>query len=197
MASQFRFLSLLFIAHASCGFISLYAQSPQFVDEMIEVRVYGEYCTVVGTYSFKNHGTSDASWTVFYPLLNNADLPFPDSLFVMNIETKDTVTVTAARNGISYSISVPASKTRKYKVYYRQRTPARRMEYILTSTRQWGRPLERATFSIIIPDSFLLASISIPFNDVENRWNERVYHIRKNNFLPRNNLVIRWKRKGK
>jgi hypothetical protein len=174
---------------------SSYAQSPQFIEELIKLRVHGEYCTVEGTYSFKNNAATDAVWTVFYPLLNTKHLPFPDSVHVTSLATKGSVPFLAANNGISITVAILPNSVSEYRVFYRQRTPAQTMEYILTTTKHWNSPLRRAMFVIRIPDSFQLTRISIPYDRVEAGQGEKVYLTRKHNFMPEKNLLIRWRKK--
>ena len=171
------------------------AQSLQFVEETIEVRICGSYSTLNGTYTFKNHGSSDAVWSIFYPLLNTKQIPFADSVCVFDTTSKRSIPFATSNEGISFPVTTPAEATSTYRIFYKQRTPARTMEYILTTTKEWGRPLERATFIITIPDSLQLTGISILYDRVEKSRNEHVYHIFKADFLPKNNLVINWRRR--
>jgi hypothetical protein len=174
---------------------ALQAQSLQFAEETIEVRVCGQYCTLTGTYTFKNHSHSDTEWSIFYPLLNTTTLPFPDSLAVLDMEGMQAVPFASAENGLSFIINVPANSGKTYRVFYRQPTPARTMEYILVTTKQWGRPLERATFLIVIPDSLQLTKISLPYDSVEKTRNGHIYYVHKTDFLPEKNLIIKWREK--
>jgi hypothetical protein len=191
---QRRGVSLLAILMC-CGPASSPAQSLQFAEETIEVGVYDSYCTITGTYTFRNHTGDDAIWSIFYPLLNTKRLPFPDSIAVSDTTGGSPVPFSPSKEGISFPAKTPASSTSTYRIFYRQKTPAQIMEYILTTTKEWGRGLDRADYIVRVPDSLRLVSISMPYDTVIKNPGERIYTIHKAHFLPEKNLVVKWRKR--
>jgi hypothetical protein len=167
----------------------------QFVREEISIRVHEGYCTLDGWYEFKNTQNDAAFWPIFYPLLNNAAIPLADSIRITDAETEDVLPFESGVNGVSFALTMPPRAPKAIRISYRQRTPKERMEYILTSTKQWGKPLESATFRVVVPDSLRLTHISIPYDSLTKRGHEVEYVIHKKAFMPRSNLIVKWKRR--
>ena len=71
------------------------------------------------------------------------------------------------------------------------------MEYILTTTKKWGRPLEFIEFIIKIPESYQLINLSFPYLYRKNENQNNFYYIKKENFMPEQNLMVEWGRSRK
>lgn len=171
------------------------SQSIQFARERITINVEGSSCSLDADYYFKNNGSVAAGWSIFYPLLNTEALPFPDSIIVVDGSTGNTLPIDTSTHGVLFHLKVPPQSTKKIRVRYHQQTPAGKFEYILTTTKAWGRPLERAEFSIVVPDSLELISCSPSFDTKKRSGQETVYYIKRNNFMPDSNLIVQWKRR--
>lgn len=197
-----KFLRLRFIFSLSFFlFLSLYAQPLQFARERIEVEVWGGECILNGTYYLRNNGHSPLRAALYYPFVITPELPFPDSIEITDGRSGQVVQFSSAANGIYFPVSIPAQDTAIYRVYYCQKTPSGKMEYILTSTQKWKRPLETADFIIRIPPEYLLISLSYPFDRAvpdstgEKDGQRITYFIHKENFMPLTNLIIQWERR--
>jgi len=172
------------------------AQSVQFASENLTVNVLDSCCTMDGVYSFRNQGAGVARWSIYYPLLNTTALPFPDSISISDNSTREVLRFEKTGDGVLFPLEVQPQHTRGIRIWYRQRTPAQTFEYILTTTKAWGKPLELAEFHIVVPDSLQLVSCSPPF-DTKRRSNQRTaYHIKRTSFMPASNLTITWKRRA-
>lgn len=200
--SFFNFLRLRFIFSLSFFlFLSLHAQPLQFAREQIEVEVRGGECILNGTYYFRNNGHSPLRAALYYPFVITPELPFPDSIQITDRRSGQAVQFSSAANGIYFPVSIPPQDTAIYRVCYRQKTPSGKMEYILTSTQKWKRPLEAADFIIRIPPEYQLISLSHAFDRVvpdstgEKDGQRMTYLIHKENFMPQTNLIIQWERR--
>lgn len=171
------------------------AQSIQFAREEIAVNVGGSSCWLDADYYFANHGSMAAGWSIYYPLINTDTLPFPDSIMVADASTGGALAFEKSANGVLFFLNIPPEGTRKIRVRYHQQTPAERFEYILTTTKAWGRPLERADFHIMVPDSLQLTSCSPAFDVKDKIEHATVYAISRYDFMPASNLVVQWKRR--
>lgn len=171
-------------------------QSVQFASENLTVSVLDSCCTLDGVYSFVNQGPVAARWSIYYPLLNTKALPFPDSISISDNATHDQLQFEKTGDGVLFALEVQPRHTRRIRIWYRQRTPARTFEYILTTTKAWGKPLELAEFHIIVPDSLRLISCSPAFDARERKGLRTIYHIKKTTFMPASNLAMTWKRRA-
>ena len=77
-------------------------------------------------------------------------------------------------------------------VRYEQMLLKPNVKYILTTTRAWKRPLERARFTVIVPATFEEVSLSYPPDSVCLRGNRAFYYLYKSNFSPETDLEISW-----
>ncbi|NIV16690.1 MAG: hypothetical protein GWN62_37215, partial [Aliifodinibius sp.] len=114
----------------------------------------------------KNSGKTPCRSTLFYPLINQPELPFPDSIWVSDRNAQQTLDFKTTEKGVYFEIQIPSHAQRTYRVGYRQQTPAQKMEYILTTTHRWHRPLEQATFAIKIPQHLSLSELSFPYDQM-------------------------------
>lgn len=179
-------------------YVQSFAQAPQFFREKIEVIVEKEdYCQLKGIYYFKNISEKIIEQVLFYPFVINDELPYPDSIKVVNMRDNKPVPFTKSKKGIFFSIQIPPKSIYAYNVNYYQKTPACSMEYILTTTKTWNRPLDQAEFIIKIPLSFNLISLSMKFNKKVDTGDKTIYYIIRKNFMPETNLLIKWERKIK
>jgi len=169
----------------------------QFVSEEISVRVHGDYCMLDGRYEFRNTEDHAALWPIFYPLLNTSSIPLADSIWIHDAVTGERLPFERGVSGVSFALNLPPSASRAVCISYRQLTPKDRMEYILTTTKRWGRPLERAIFRVVVPDSLKLTHISIPCDSLAKRGHDVEYLIRKKAFMPSSNFIIEWERRRK
>lgn len=215
--SFFKFLRSRFIFSLVFPlFLSLHAQPLQFARERIEVEVLGEECTLTGTYYFCKTGppirqpliveepdsaSSPFNITLYYPFVVTPELPFPDSIQVTDLRSGRPVQFIESDHGVYFPVSIPPRDTAIYRVRYRQKTPSAKMEYILTSTQKWNRPLQSADFIIRIPQQYQLISLSPAFDRAapgstgEKNGPGMIYFIHRENFMPQSNLTIQWERK--
>jgi hypothetical protein len=173
---------------------SLPAQSLQFYGEKIEISILGDNALVTGEYYFRNNTSQSIRRTLYYPFVINRDLTWPDSISVYQVSEKKSLTFRKSKEGILFTLQVPADSTVIYKVIYRQRTPSRKMEYILTTTRRWNEPLSFAEYLIRLPKSFMLQYLSLKPSEIDDVLDSQIYKIQKNDYSPETNLTVQWTR---
>ncbi len=169
-----------------------YSQSLQFFREKIELFVHETHSRVKGTYYFKNTGERLVSKTLYYPFPVRPSLPYPENVSVLDSLKNKKISCEHQNSGIIFRIDVPAKSVVIYVVEYTQRTPKQKMEYILTTTGEWGRSLELAEYVVVLPRALQLIRHSLDFNVVKKFSDKVVYYSRKTNFRPAENLIIQW-----
>jgi hypothetical protein len=184
------FLSLVLWVTPGAAF----AQSPliHFFQEEIDVQILGDSCILAGTYHFRN-GTGDAvAKELLYPFPRRKDLAPPTTIEARDLATGARVPIQRVPRGALFTVLLPPRGEVAYRIRFVQPTPAHRMEYLLTSTRQWGKPLERAAYSIVIPRDYRLTSLSFPADTSWDSVDSRTYFFRRVNFMPTTNLILTW-----
>ena len=185
-------LPILFTITFAC---SLTSGQIGFHREQLTVSVSGESCSLDADYYFKNSAFRPAGCSIFYPLINRKGLPLPDSILVLADSKGTPIGFEKTSEGILFYLDLKSEEARKIRGRYRQRTPLHKFEYILTSTKAWGKPLEFAEFCIVVPDSFQLTSCSPSYDTNEKIEHAMVYHITRQHFMPTSNLIVQWKRR--
>jgi hypothetical protein len=170
-----------------------FGQSLQFLGEKIEVTIHEEHAVVNGEYHFKNNSIHAVRRTLFYPFVINDDLPYPDSVSVTHDE--ESIPFRPQSSGINFSITIPPESTAVYRVVYLQKTPANKMEYILTTTQRWRQPLRFAEYTVRMPSKLQLRYLSLPDPELGIRDDHMIYRIHKTNYMPKTNLRLEWARR--
>jgi hypothetical protein len=191
--ADLKFLYLKVIALIILFFILLSAQNPIFYKERVELHIKKDNCRVTGTYYFKNNGTLPVDKMIYYPISKNYGLLEPDSINVYNLSNDTLIPHASYKEGISFSLFIPAEKTVVYQVIYFQKTPNQKVEYILTTTKSWNRPLESAEFIIKLHSGLSLESLSMEYEYKKISNNYTSYFISRHNFMPDSNLIIEWR----
>ena len=172
---------------------NLLSQSLEFFQEEIEITAAKENCIVQGTYYFKNTNPEKIVKMIYYPFCLNDFLSYPDSIQVVDLIKNTNIAYRKHGKGVSFPIHLDGKSITILKVIYIQKTSANQMEYILTTTRQWGKPLEKADFTIKIPLSYQLKYCTFDYNYRKKNNQYNIYRITKEQFYPDKNLKIRWK----
>ena len=172
-------------------------QPLQFLGEKIEVTIHEKYAEVRGQYHFQNRAKQEISRTLFYPFVINENLPYPDSISVIRVQDEKIIPFKQQISGVHFSIIIPPESSTIYQVFYLQKTPVCKMEYILTTTQRWKEPLSFAEYIIKLPQSFLLKNFSLNPSEKEIHGDYQTYRVVKTNYMPDSNLIVEWERRIK
>lgn len=165
----------------------------QFRAETIQITVHGDRCIVTGDYVFESHGDRLAAGVLSYPFPVAEDLPFPDSIAVVDLATGSPIRHTTTPEGIWFPVEAAFGDSALVRVSYVQHAPANRARYILTTTTRWGAPLRSADFVVRIRQGLELAHMSLVPDSLENAGAWRIYRIHKTHFMPVCDLDLTWK----
>lgn len=188
MKKRFSFLGLF----ALLAIIPAFPQPLRFTQESIRIDVRMDSYSLDGLYVFENQGPAEIQRSLFYPF-SETEIP-PESVSVVNADADRIVPFTRTPKGLSFVLSVPGYTTSTLKVSFHQRTSGHRLAYILRSTAMWGRPLDRAMYTVRIPVSCTLSDLSLSPNRIRRDLEGTTYTMVRENFLPQHDLVVTWRR---
>ncbi len=170
----------------------------QFDSEWIRLYVIGDSLEVRGTYVLRCQRRTARPYVLFYP--------FPqDSLLgearIVSLRAKlDGIdageqswkpgTRTA---GVQWLTPACTGDTISMDVVYRQKLLTSYARYIVTTTREWGRPIRHARFDIHLPAGSVPVEFSFPF-EARGDSLERYYRFDVDAFYPDRDVVVRWSR---
>jgi len=176
-------------------FISLPAQNIQFQGEQIDITISETQVRVSGKYYFYNPTSHPVNQPMFYPFIVDHRLTYPDSIDVSLSTSDRSLIYRSHENGIFFSIPFLPEQSLILNVFYSQKALANQYEYILTSTREWNRPLQFAQYLIKISEDMQLVYLSLDYQEKKIQDNQHIYYISRVDFMPKENLKIIWKGK--
>jgi hypothetical protein len=164
----------------------------RFEREHIRLWVQPAGVRVDGTYHFRNEFSTARVVPLLYPFPVDASHPWPTRI-VVSSATGDTLPFSRpCSDAILLRVEMPAGGVGSIRVVYDQPSLDGTACYILTTTRVWERPLDRADFEIHIPSGIELESIAYDVDEMVERPTERVYLFRREGFMPTQDLCVSW-----
>ena len=187
---RYFFTIIFFIVFSNT---KLFSQNLIFYKERIEIHIKKNGCFLKGRYYFKNTSELSVDKTIYYPISKKHNLSKPDSLAVFDLTKGKIITYSKYLDGISFNLQVPKNEQVVFEVTYFQKAPKQKMEYILTTTKKWHRPLEQAEFIIKINSGLILKFLSMKYDYKKITVNDISYLISRFSFMPNSNLLIQWR----
>jgi hypothetical protein len=176
-------------------FIYGVSQFPDFYRENINITVNDSTADVEGYYYLFNNRVDDIKIALVYPFPVNEDLHSPSAIRVFDNTHKNKMPYRKREKNISFQVPISALDSTIILINYTQECTNRYFEYILTSTRLWGKPLELAEFTIRIDSNLKLLSHSYDFDSSYTIKDKTYYYFKKVNFFPNENIYLRWERR--
>jgi len=163
-----------------------------FVRETIDMVVRDGSFTVTGTYFLR---WNDASLNVFplmYPFPVDGGIHFPESVTVTGTDSRAPLPFRENRERGVISFAVQQGLSDTFTVTYTQKTETASARYILTTTKAWGKPLERAAFIVTVPAHFRGVELTYEPDTVTRDGDSVIYRFTRTDFMPDHDLVVTW-----
>lgn len=170
--------------------------TPRFVSERVELTLRPGQLCVTGDYVFACRGAVE-DFPIFYPFPVDRQFgvaKLRSSRISCDGAAEESLGVVCEAAGCHFLLPAAGHDTCRVQFVYRQPLSGSRATYILTSTRAWGRPLDRAEFEITAP--FQMAKqlrVNYPFTHVGRVGETLVYRLVRHQFLPDRDLIIEFK----
>jgi hypothetical protein len=174
---------------------NLFSQIPDFFREDLTFIIDDSSFTVTGYYYFINASEENEMLDMLYPFpkrdiygkvtdvyayiygnpLKNALLHYNDNAAMINLEIR-------------------AGKVSMLRIGYTQELLGNKAEYILTSTKSWGKSLKEVNYTLIAPESFRIDSLSYPPDFSNTKSGKTMYYYHKEDFMPDREFEIYFSR---
>jgi hypothetical protein len=169
-----------------------------FVGEEISLAITGGRVTVTGRYRLHSSLPGKHAVPLAYPFPVGAKADYPDTIRVFQGKELVPVKFDEDRKQAAAFFRIEAEGDFEFTAVYSQRLRAREATYILTTTREWGVPLQTAEFRVTLPNNLTPTYWSWPPDRTERKNGFTTYRIHRANFFPDRDLTVRWKpRKGR
>ncbi|HEX2867421.1 MAG TPA: hypothetical protein VHO03_10285 [Ignavibacteriales bacterium] len=173
--------------------VKYFSQELRFFREKIQIEVKKDECILTGIYYFANKSGITASHNLYYPYIVNDSLPLPYKAEVKDLKSGNKIASISTAKGIIFAVNAASHDTSIVEVKYYQKTPMHMMEYILTTTKEWGTSFDMAEYSVKLPAGYRLLSMQPQFENEKKSNKYRTFFTLKRNYLPQHNFVIKWK----
>lgn len=169
--------------------------SPRFVEESVTLSIDPGLLRVDGYYLFE--GVPPDGWMPLrYPIATHEGLgpPAIEAVELRSHPGGGPLPVHFEREGEVFRIALTPGKEQSYQleVRYRQALTGRSAKYLITTAREWGRPLHRAWFQVIMDSTLGEPRFGMPFREVGERPGFRRFLLQASPFRPDQDLVVSW-----
>ena len=158
-----------------------------FFEEYIDFSIDSDYFCVNGIYSFQNRNTQDINQQIIFPFADEAKEI--DSIRVINLYLDKKIDFSRINNFIRFTVYLPVNDTVDVNIFYRQKTSVEN-KYIITSTKSWGKPLEKAVYTLTTDKNIKIKSFSYFPDSVKEFEDKNLYIWEKHNFMPKEDFEI-------
>lgn len=168
---------------------ALSAQHLEFFKENITMEIRDDVFYVSGTYYYR-YGLDDKK-LIYYPFPVSKHYGKVDSTMIYDLTNNRQIQPEERdEEGLLFLLDFSHANELAIQVSYRQEVPDGQSEYIIETTQAWKRPLEEATYQLIVPDHKRIISFSIPPDDSITIPREMIYTWEKHNFMPEQNMLF-------
>lgn len=177
--------------------INVYCHPLEFIREDISFTINDSFFYVDGIYYICNVTDKPVNNILYYPFPVDSLYGIVESVLIYNLT--DTIPVKIIKrkeNGFSFKVSLEPFRIGKYRIYYRQKLDGNKAEYILTTTKYWGKPLQTANFQLEIPNHIKIDSLSFEPDSIYVNQDINKYFWQMTDFMPDKNFIIIFDRKN-
>jgi hypothetical protein len=168
----------------------------EFDSEEIVIDVRGDVVAVTGTYHFRVVGGAVRAQAMLYPYPED---PLLGAARTLRLEWRQPDGRWAplafeelAPRGVRWRLPASSADTLTVRTVYRQAMRSTYARYIVTTTQAWGQPLRKASFEVRLPPGAKDPEFSHPFRP--KGPSVRVWTYEATDFLPREDIVVRYRR---
>lgn len=149
-------------------------------------------CILTGTYFFFNDASIGIKQNLYYPFVVKDFLPYPYGIEIKLLKNNSALPIIKTAKGIIFTLNIEPKDTSKVQVIYYQKTPSNKMEYILTTTKKWGKPFAEAEYTVKIPVNFKLTEMQPIYENEYYDQDYKFYSTIKKDYMPIGNFYIHW-----
>lgn len=160
-----------------------------FTEELIEIGVYRDRIVVDGFYTYRNRLPFPIHQGLSIPFPVDDRHPAPDRIYVRQLEPEMNDIGPLHLWGKQHTtLRLEANSSCTVHVQYHQRTPDGNARYILLTTRQWRKPLEKAAYRIYTHGVNIVSS-----NYALNKNEKEILEFSRTDFMPDEDWIFSWK----
>ena len=154
-----------------------------FIEEYIDFSVRKSGFETNGIYVFTNNRDSEIRQEIQFPFALGIDSI--EILRVYDFSSNKNIPYRSLNKSISFPLEMQPFDTVYINIAYTQLLLKNNI-YILRSTQTWGKPLQKAQYTLTVHDSLSVETISYP----PDSQKDNVYYWEKYDFLPSKDFEV-------
>jgi hypothetical protein len=163
------------------------AQKPvKFSDEFIDFEVNSRYFVVNGLYYFVNSTNEKIKKKILFPF--SVSMDSIRNIRIFNITYSRRVPYKLRSKNISFSMVLKPLDTVCLNISYKQ-VVQKKNTYILQTTQTWGKPLQKANYTLTVKDSLFVNQFSYKPDSISGNQ----YFWKKRKFFPKKDFTFQIK----
>lgn len=167
-----------------------FGQDIQFYREDITFELSKEYFKVNGNYYFRNLNFDPVKTKLIYPFPTDSAYGSADSVFALDVLTKDDKLIKLTSKAAAIELTINPFDTTVLNIGYKQKLKSDRAEYILTTTKGWGKAFESVKYNLVTDTSLVIRSFSYEPDTSYLNDDKYFYQWEKKAFLPERDFII-------
>jgi hypothetical protein len=155
----------------------------QFIGEQIDFTLNATWFSTNGIYVFVNNTDHEVEQAILFPFSAHADSVQVKRVY--NLTYNTFISFQQQDHNIVFRLTILPTDTIKLNLAYSQKTENENA-YILRSTQTWGKPLQKAVYSLSYDDSVIIDSVSLMPDSIVGH----VYYWTKMDFYPKDDFTV-------
>ena len=168
----------------SLVFVSVLVQAENkvtFFEEHIDFNLDAEHFSINGIYSFHNTTNNTVYQHILFPFAVKVNVI--DSIRILDLNRLTEIKYNVLDSAVSFNLCLLPNDTLDINLFYRQKTSTKNT-YIITTTKYWGKPLDKAVYTLTIPKETIIDSFSYAPDTMRIIPGKKLYIWDKSDFSP-------------
>ena len=164
--------------------VVLPAQDVEFFREDLEFRLHGNVFSVDGLYYFRNPASHPVKQVLFYPFPDESLYGKVSEEFGTELPDSASCLMSRTKTGAMIRLEIPPNAEKVLRIGYTQHLSGNTAKYIITTTQNWEKSFEQATYQLGVAENLHIKSFSIPPDSFLQKGNTIVYTWERKDFMP-------------
>ncbi|MFO7674866.1 MAG: hypothetical protein R6X12_00905 [bacterium] len=157
-----------------------------FAREEVSVTVRPGAVEVLGTYHFTSSARDTIAAVISYPFPLDSFHDYPESVALPGHRFQ------LAESAARFVMRFRPGGEDSFTVRYRQPLRGPQARYIVTTTRQWRRPIDRAQFRVTVPAGLAGATLNYRPDSTRRDDSTLTWFFTRSGFFPEEDVVVSW-----
>lgn len=189
-------MNRLFLLLFALVSINGWGQTADFFKEELRFTVDSAYFHMQGDFYLLRNSSELNSMKLSFPVPSEAT-QFIDSLYVYDYASEKNINTFKIDSVFYFTVLFSDKDTAIFNISYKQKLQPNdsSLTYIITTVGYWGRPLQYASYSLLVPDYIEASSFSLNVDKQLNLGREMLFMWERYSFMPETDFSfkIKWR----